>query len=104
VNKTLATSIATSRFRERLQSRNFFRYTEDVVNSFIVHVSTRFEGRPPYVPIDFGPIADWTNKIIRLLDNHMIFSKDNDKYLMVILKTRETGLPVVAFAQAPPPQ
>jgi hypothetical protein len=62
------------------------------------------ERRPPYMPIDFGPIVDWINKLIRLLDNHMIFSKENDKYLVVILKAAETGLPVVLFAQAPPPE
>jgi hypothetical protein len=60
------------------------------------------EQRPPYTTANFQPIVEWNNKIVSLLDTHAIYSKNNDKYLVVIMKSSENqNKPLILFAQAP---
>jgi hypothetical protein len=56
------------------------------------------EQRPPYTFANFQPVVEWNNKIVSLLDTHMIYSKNNDKYLLVMMNEKK---PLIAFAQAP---
>ena len=61
------------------------------------------EHRPPYTKVCFEPIISWANKIISLLDNHMIYSRENDRYVLVFLKASDHGnKPLIVLANAPP--
>jgi hypothetical protein len=60
------------------------------------------EDRPPYKSVTLQPIVEWTGKIVSLLQTHMIFSKNNNKSLLVIARSSDHGnQPVVMFAEAP---
>jgi hypothetical protein len=61
----------------------------------------RLEARPPYTSVDFPRVAQWGNKFIRLLDQHVIGSPDNLQRWICALND-PNGNVIVAFAPSFP--